>query len=247
MNFAIIAAGEGSRLAQEGVEKPKPLVDIDGRPMIGRLLEIFSQAGGERIVVCVNEFMKEVKAYLDAFKFEPRPDGSVPELVVKVKTTPSSMHTMAEIASEMKGHGRWIATTVDTIFRPEDFSRYVKAWEKAPEDIDVMMAVTDFVDDEKPLWVVTNPSTSNAAILSVSCFLDQAPESPEYISGGIYGLSDPAIEVLDDCLKNGVSRMRNYQRALLKAGLNVEAFPMGKIIDVDHASDIEVADRFLKS
>ena len=75
MNFAIIAAGEGSRLAQEGVELPKPLVEIAGRPMIGRLLEIFSQAGGRRIVVCVNEFMKEVKDYLDSFRFESRSDG----------------------------------------------------------------------------------------------------------------------------------------------------------------------------
>ena len=34
MKFAIIAAGEGSRLAQEGVEEPKPLVSVCGQPMI---------------------------------------------------------------------------------------------------------------------------------------------------------------------------------------------------------------------
>lgn len=246
MNFAIIAAGEGSRLAQEGVEKPKPLVDIDGRPMIGRLLEIFSRSGGRRIVVCVNEFMKEVKAYLDAFQFEPRSDGTVPELIVKVKTTPSSMHTMAEIASEMRGHGRWIATTVDTIFWPSDFQAYVEAWEQAPAKVNVMMAVTDFVDDEKPLWITTTPS-SDSGTLRITSFLDRAPEHPEYISGGIYGLSDPAIDVLEECLAKGVSRMRNYQRALVEAGLDVEAFPMGKIIDVDHAADIAVANSFLNS
>ncbi|MBD5294977.1 MAG: NDP-sugar synthase [Bacteroides sp.] len=240
MNFAIIAAGEGSRLAQEGVELPKPLVEIAGRPMIGRLLEIFSQAGGRRIVVCINEFMKEVKDYLDSFRFEPRSDGSVPELIVKVKTTPSSMHTMAEIASEMRGHGRWIATTVDTIFRPEDFNRYVRAWSDAPDEVDVMMAVTDFVDDEKPLWISTAPDSRK-----ITAFLDKMPENPQYISGGIYGLSDPAADVLDRCLKENVSRMRNYQRALIDAGLDVEAFPMGKIIDVDHAADIAVANDFL--
>ncbi|MDE6271600.1 MAG: NTP transferase domain-containing protein [Muribaculaceae bacterium] len=246
MNFAIIAAGEGSRLAQEGVEKPKPLVEIDGRPMIGRLLEIFSQAGGRRIVVCVNEFMPEVKAYLDTYRFEPRPDGSVPELLIKVKTTPSSMHTMAEIATVMRGHGRWIATTVDTIFRPSEFRAYVDAWEQAPGNVDVMMAVTDFVDDEKPLWITTAPGPTSGS-LRITSFLDRAPENPEYISGGIYGLSDPAIDVLEECLGKGLSRMRNYQRALVEKGLDVEAFPMGKIIDVDHAADIEVANRFLNS
>ena len=36
MNYAIIAAGEGSRLRNEGVAAPKPLVPLNGRPMIGR-------------------------------------------------------------------------------------------------------------------------------------------------------------------------------------------------------------------
>ncbi len=39
--------------------------------------------------------------------------------------------------------------------------------------------------------------------------------------------------------------MRNYQRALVDNGLRVQAFPFGKIIDVDHASDIEKARKFL--
>lgn len=240
MNFAIIAAGEGSRLAQEGILKPKPLVEIDGRPMIGRLLEIFAGCGAQRIVVCVNEFMTEVREYLENYKFTSQNEAESPELIIKVKTTPSSMHTMAEIAGEMEGHGRWIATTVDTIFHEEDFRRYAQTWAKAPESVNVMMAVTDFVDDEKPLWVEV-PSGSNR----ITAFCDQRPSGSRYISGGIYGLSDEAIGVLRQCVSEGVSRMRNYQRRLVEEGLDVEAFPMGKIIDVDHAADIEVAEKFL--
>ena len=66
-----------------------------------------------------------------------------------------------------------------------------------------------------------------------------------YISGGIYGLSEPAIDVLEDCLRQGVSRMRNYQRALVAAGLCLKGFPLGKIIDVDHAADIATAESFI--
>jgi NDP-sugar pyrophosphorylase family protein len=39
MLYAILAAGEGSRLAQEGCEVPKPLVRIQGETLIGRLIE----------------------------------------------------------------------------------------------------------------------------------------------------------------------------------------------------------------
>ncbi|MDE6682257.1 MAG: NTP transferase domain-containing protein, partial [Muribaculaceae bacterium] len=48
MNFGIIAAGEGSRLVEEGVAYPKPLVPLNGKPMIGRLIDIFIRNGAER-------------------------------------------------------------------------------------------------------------------------------------------------------------------------------------------------------
>ena len=48
-------------------------------------------------------------------------------------------------------------------------------------------------------------------------------------------------------MASGVSRMRNYQRALLTAGLKIKAFPFGKIVDVDHAADIETARQFIST
>ena len=64
MNYAIIAAGQGSRLVQEGVKKPKPLVELNGEPLIARLIRIFVQNGAESISVFVNEEMTEVKDFL---------------------------------------------------------------------------------------------------------------------------------------------------------------------------------------
>ena len=66
MNFGIIAAGQGSRLVQEGVGFPKPLVRIDGSPMIGRLIDIFVRCGAESVSVIVNEEMTEVAGFLRA-------------------------------------------------------------------------------------------------------------------------------------------------------------------------------------
>ena len=66
MNYAIIAAGQGSRLAQEGANVPKPLVTLNGEPLIGRLLRIFTQNNAESISVIVNEEAKEVRSYLES-------------------------------------------------------------------------------------------------------------------------------------------------------------------------------------
>lgn len=234
MNFGIIAAGEGSRLVQEGVSLPKPLVDIDGRPMIGRLISIFEDLGAEYISVIVNEQMTEVADYLRAIAPTMRA-----RLELTVKSTPSSMHSFYELGSTLRGRGRFVLTTVDTIFREEDFRRYVEAFASAPAEIEGMMAVTRHIDDEKPLYVETDSD------MDITAFRDEAWPGARYISGGIYGLDTRAIDILDDCLHHGVSRMRNFQRALVEAGLRLKAYDMGKIIDVDHAGDIEKARRFV--
>ena len=230
MNYAIIAAREGSRLAQEGVAKPKPLVDINGEPMIGRLIHLFTRCNAESISVIVNEEMHEVREYLESLTLD------VPFRLV-VKSTPSSMHSFYELSRVMKP-GRFCLTTVDTIFREDDFRRYIEAMEAAT-DYDGMMAVTSYIDDEKPLYVETDSD------LNITAFRDEAYEGATYISGGIYALNEKSIRILEQCMANGVSRMRNFQRALVAGGLKLKAYPLGKILDVDHAGDIEKAEAFL--
>ena len=144
MNYAIIAAGEGSRLAQEGVAKPKPLVDLQGEPMIGRLINIMLRCNAQSISIIVNEHMTEVREYLEGLKL-PVP------LNLVVQTTPSSMHSFWHL-SRVIPEGKFCLTTVDTIFREEDFKGYIEAFEN-DDCHDGMWAVTPFVDDEKPLWV----------------------------------------------------------------------------------------------
>ena len=55
MDYAIIAAGEGSRLAQEGVKWPKPLVRLIGVALIDRLIDVFLKNNATSISIIVNE------------------------------------------------------------------------------------------------------------------------------------------------------------------------------------------------
>ena len=230
MNYAIIAAGEGSRLAQEGVAKPKPLVELSGEPMIGRLISIFLRCNAESISIIVNEYMTEVREYLESLKL-PVP------LNLVVKTTPSSMHSFYELSRVMKP-GKFCLTTVDTIFREPDFARYIAAFEADTEN-DGMMAVTPFIDDEKPLYVETDDQ------MNIVAFRDAAWDGAKYVSGGIYALNEKSFGVVKECIDNGVSRMRNCQRALVSSGLKRKAYSIDKIIDVDHAEDIATAQKFI--
>lgn len=230
MNYAIIAAGEGSRLAQEGIAKPKPLVELQGEPMIGRLINIMLRCNAESISIIVNEHMTEVREYLQALEL-PVP------LNLVVKTTPSSMHSLWHL-SRVIPEGKFCLTTVDTIFREEDFKGYIDTFEADDED-DGMWAVTPFVDDEKPLWVDVDEQ------MTITAFRDKRWDGARYVSGGVYAMTDGAFEVLERCIEQGVSRMRNFQRALVESGRRLKAYSIDKIVDVDHADDIATAEAFL--
>lgn len=231
MHYGIIAAGEGSRLVSEGVSLPKPLVRLNGVPMIKRLIDIFMQSSPESLSVIVNEQMTEVREFLRGL------DLPVP-LNLVVKTTPSSMHSFYEV-SKVIPEGKFCLTTVDTIFREDDFRKYIDAF-IADDKAEGYMAVTPFIDDEKPLYVATDNE------LRITGFLDTPADGVRYVSGGIYGLTPKAVDVLDRCMADGVARMRNYQRRLVEAGLDLRAYVIDKIIDVDHAGDIATAQEFIK-
>lgn len=231
MNYAIIAAGEGSRLAQEGVTLPKPLVRLNGTPMIQRLIDIFLDCNPDSLSIIVNEQMTEVQDYLRSLTLP------VPFRLV-VKSTPSSMHSFYEVSRHF-GEGKFCLTTVDTIFREDEFKKYIAAFE-ADSEADGCMAVTSFIDDEKPLYVEVDDN------MDITAFRDKPWPGVRYISGGIYGLTPAALRVLERCMEQGVSRMRNYQRALVESGQRLKAFAFDKIVDVDHAGDIATAEAFLK-
>ncbi|MDR3218587.1 MAG: NDP-sugar synthase [Dysgonamonadaceae bacterium] len=233
MNYAIIAAGEGSRLVEEGIAFPKPLVELNGVPLIDRLIAVFSKNNAVSVSVIVNEEMKEVRQHIEQIK------ADFPIHLV-VRSTPSSMHSFFELSPYLK-EGKFCLTTVDTVFNEAEFTEFIRKFE-TDEENDGMMAVTDYIDDEKPLYVSVNEND-----MSINDFLDKPDGREKYISGGIYCLTPAAIHVLSNCLKTGMSRMRNFQRQLVQEGFKLKAYPFQKIIDVDHASDIVKAEKWLQN
>lgn len=229
MKFAIIAAGEGSRLASEGVKCPKPLIELQGVPMIERLVGIFARHGASSISIIVNEEQPDTLAHLKVLQ-EKFP------IDIVVKSTPSSMHSMHALSHLLRGD-KFCLTTVDTLFHEDEFAGYIKAFEES--SCDGIMAVTDYIDDEKPLYVETGRE------LDITAFCDKPTPDSKYISGGIYGLTPRALDILDECMEAGIERMRNFQRRLVESGMKLKAYPFRKIIDIDHAEDIAKAKEFL--
>lgn len=232
LKYGLIAAGQGSRLVAEGVTTPKPLIQVGGEPLIGRLMRLFCENEAESVSAIINAEMTQVFDYLSNMQL-PVP------LNIVVKSTPDSFQSFCELLPYLQdGKSKICLTTVDPIFHEEEFAAYVHQF-MADNQHDALMGVTDYVDDEKPLYVKTNPD------LRITGYANEAYEGCRYISGGIYCMNQRALALLPEARKAGVKRMRGFQQYMVDAGLQLQAWPFSKVIDIDHAVDIDKAQQFL--
>lgn len=231
MNYAIIAAGEGSRLAKEGFTLPKPMVSLHGEMLIDRLIGIFMRNNATKIMVIVNEESPLLEMHLMGLA------ENLPIQIVR-KSTPSSLHSVYELFKSDPELSEVCLTTTDTVFREEEFSAFISEFEENTT-LEGQMAVTAFIDDESPLYVAVDDDDR------ITAFTDDNSTDTPFVSGGIYCLRRKAIETVNAAVENGVSRMRNFQRQLVADGLHLKAYPFTKIVDVDHVSDIQTAELFL--
>jgi NDP-sugar pyrophosphorylase family protein len=229
MHFAIIAAGEGSRLREEGILQPKPLIALGNFLLVERLINIAKSNGFSSISVVTNEIYPELKDWFMGLELD------IPFNLV-LKTTPSSMHSLFALKKHLATES-FCLTTVDTIFDEKEFESYIKYVRDNPQ-YDGVMAVTSFVEDEKPLWV------SATEDLTISGFHSEF-SNQRFVSGGMYCLRPSIFPVLETAIGNGMLRMRNFQQELVTQKFNLKAFEFSKIIDIDHAQDIEMARDFL--
>ncbi len=248
MKYGLIAAGQGSRLVADGITTPKPLIQVGGETLLDRLFRIFCENGAKDISIIINEEMKEVFDYLMNMKL-PLP------LNLVVKSTPDSFHSFCELMPFLQekkvdagveygkdgddSGGKFCLTTIDPIFQEKEFASYIRRFQEDDEH-DALMGVTDYIDDEKPLYVRTDAET-----LQITGYANTAYDGCRFISAGIYCMNQRALALLPEAQEAGVKRMRGFQQYLVDAGLQVQAYPFGKVIDIDHATDVIAAESML--
>lgn len=69
IKVVILCGGKGTRLREETEIKPKPLIEIGGRPILWHIMKIYSHYGFNRFVLCLGYKGAMIKEYLYHYHF----------------------------------------------------------------------------------------------------------------------------------------------------------------------------------
>jgi len=231
MHALILAGGEGARLRSDGVTAPKAFVELDGRPLLLRLSDTLRGLGCESITALVRDSVLDSVAPLLAVQ-----GGAAPRLFACV--TRSSLHTLAR-GLELVPPGPVLCAMVDSVLREEDWRLlYARGDGLLRRGADACIAVTPFVDDERPLYVARHPSGAVAAF-------QEAPPVPALVTGGVYFLSSRIRDLVPRVVELGIERMRGLLRWLVEHGYRIETGEVARIVDLDRRHDLALATAWL--
>ncbi len=68
MKTVILAGGLGTRLSEETVVRPKPMVEIGGRPILWHIMKIYSAFGLNEFIVCLGYKGYMIKEYFSNYR-----------------------------------------------------------------------------------------------------------------------------------------------------------------------------------
>lgn len=112
----VMAAGEGRRMRPISERWPKPVLPIDGRPVIGSLLRALVEAGVERATVVTGHLAEQVEVLVG--------DGSAFGLAVSFVRQPEPLGS-ADAVLRAAAEPPFVVTAADTLFARGDLVRFL--------------------------------------------------------------------------------------------------------------------------
>lgn len=202
MKAVILAGGLGTRLTEETTARPKPMVEIGGKPILWHIMKLYSHHGIKEFVVCLGYRGYMIKEYFANY-FLHMSDVTV------------DMHENA-----MEVHQRyaepWKVTLVDTGEATQTGGRLKRVARYLGEEPTFCFTYGDGVGDVNidaclhfhhqhglaaTISAVTPPGRFGALVLDgnrVSSFHEKPPGDGGLINGGFFILNREVLDVIDD-------------------------------------------------
>jgi len=201
MKAVILAGGLGTRISEESHLRPKPMIEIGGKPILWHIMKIYSAYGVNDFIICLGYKGYIIKEYFMNYVLHHS------NITVDVANHGVTFHD--------KAPDPWRITMIDTGENTQTGGRlkrvapYLKD-EKAfyltygdgVADIDIN-ALTQFHHQQGGLATVTAvqpPGRFGALVMEgdrVSSFTEKAKGDGGFINGGFFVLSPKVIDYID--------------------------------------------------
>ena len=203
MKAVILAGGLGSRLAEETDLRPKPLVEIGGRPILWHVMKMYDAAGITEFVICAGYKASMIKRYFANYRLE--------ESDIEVDTHSGEITYLTDEARE-----RWKVSIVDTglatmtggrLKRIEHMLRgetFCLTYGDGVSDVDLRGVIDHHRALGRLATVTSVPSPGRFGILSmdetgkVERFLEKPNAEMGWINGGFFVLEPAVLGYIED-------------------------------------------------
>jgi glucose-1-phosphate cytidylyltransferase len=200
MKVVILAGGMGTRINEESHLKPKPMIEIGGRPILWHIMKIYSHYGLNDFVICCGYKGYVIKEYFANYFMHNS------DITFDLKTNHQVIHNNSS--------DPWKVTVVDTgdttqtggrIKRVKDFvgDTFCLTYGDGVSDVNIG-ATIEFHQTHKKIATVTAVQPPGRFGLldiegnDVREFVEKPIGDGGYINGGFFVLNKKAIDYIQD-------------------------------------------------
>lgn len=200
MKAVILAGGTGSRLSEETAARPKPMVEVGGRPVLWHIMKIYSAHGIHDFIVCLGYKGYVIKEYFANYFLHMSDvtfDLAQNRMRVHQNFAEPWQVTLVDTGAETMTGGR--LKRVRPYLEGED--EFCFTYGDGLADVDIT-ALVRFHREQGALATVTAvqpPGRFGALVLEGSRVSDfrEKPEGDGWINGGFFVLSPRVIDYVE--------------------------------------------------
>ena len=201
MKAVILAGGLGSRISEESHLRPKPMIEIGGKPLLWHIMKIYEQHGCSDFVVCcgyksyvIKEYFRNYFLHTSDVTFDLRSN----RMEIHRQTTEPWTVTLVDTGTDTLTGGR--LKRVREFLNPGE--PFCFTYGDGVADIDIAGEVAFHNKHGKlaTICAVQPPGRYGALLLdgsSVSGFREKPPGDGAWINGGFFVLQPEAVDFVD--------------------------------------------------
>jgi glucose-1-phosphate cytidylyltransferase len=203
MKLVILAGGFGSRISEESTTKPKPMIEIGGKPIIWHIMKSYSMHGVDDFIICLGYKGYVIKEYFANYFLHNSDvtfDMTNNDIKIHANNSEPWKVTLVETGSESMTGGR-----LKRVAKYLDRNDFCFTYGDGVSDVNITKLIK-FHKSQKTLATVTAvqpPGRFGSLIIEnkkVIGFQEKPDGDGGWINGGFFVLSPSVIDRITDDL-----------------------------------------------